>query len=142
VSRADRISFRYGGPLIAVLVVLHEDEHVWMVVDTGAQHLVISRRLAAKLGFDLAHPVRFQSLVGVGRSPPVPVVRLDRVRVGARSVAGLEASVYDLPPLLRAEGLLGLSFLRRFRVTFDFDAGVLILRDPPARRATPATLRA
>ena len=63
----------------------------------------------------------------------MPVVRLDRVRVGAGTVSGLEVSCYDLPAFLGADGLLGLNFLRRFRVTFAFDSGVLILREPPTR---------
>jgi hypothetical protein len=60
-------------------------------------------------------------------------MRLDRLRLGGSTVRGLEVFVYDLPPLLAADGLVGLDFLRRFRVTFDFEAGVLILREP--RRA-------
>ena len=60
----------------------------------------------------------------------MPVVGLGRLRVGAFVVSGLEVFVYDLHPIFRADGLLGLDFLRRFRITFDFDAGVLILREP------------
>jgi predicted aspartyl protease len=48
----------------------------------------------------------------------MPVVRLTQVHVGASSVTGLEASVFDLPAASRTDGLLGLNFLRRFRVTF------------------------
>jgi predicted aspartyl protease len=65
------------------------------------------------------------------------VVRLDRVQVGASLVTGLEASVHDLPAFFRADGLLGLNFLRRFRVTFEFDTRTLVLREPPPRRRTP-----
>jgi hypothetical protein len=46
---------------------------------------------------------------------------------------GLQAFVYDLPPTIRADGLLGLDSLRRFRVTFDFESRVLILREPRAQ---------
>ncbi len=42
----------------------------------------------------------------------MPMVRLDRLRVGASTVTGLDVFIYDLPPFFRADGLLGLDFLR------------------------------
>jgi hypothetical protein len=48
-------------------------------------------------------------------------------------VIGPEASVYDLSPVIRADGVLRPDFLRRFRVTFAFDAGGLVLRQPGLR---------
>jgi clan AA aspartic protease (TIGR02281 family) len=130
MARADRVSFLFQRPLVAVRASINEREEVTLVVDTGAERTVISRRVAGLLGLDLTRPLRLQALAGVGRSPPVPVVRLDRLRVGASMVAGVEASVYDLSPIIGADGLLGLNFLRRFRATFEFDSQVLVLRDP------------
>jgi hypothetical protein len=49
-------------------------------------------------------------------------------------VQRIAASVYDLPALFRADGLLGMSFLGRFRVTFEFDTRALVLRRPPSAR--------
>src|SRR5437660_444322 len=82
--------------------------------DPGAERTIISRAVAERLNLNLSAPMRFEVLTGVGQSPPVPVVRLNRVQVGASIVSGLEASVLDLPPIIRADGLLGLNFLRRF----------------------------
>ena len=129
MPRGDHVSFLPGHRLVAVRAILNERVNADLIADIGAQQTVISRVLAQVLG--LTRPLRMQTLVGVGQSPPVPVVRLDRLRVGGSSVAGLAVCVYDLPPLLAADGLLGLDFLRRFRVTFEFDAGVLVLREPP-----------
>ena len=133
MARADRVALLAAGLPVAERATLNEREQVTLVVDSGAERMVISPRVATLVGLDLDHPLRRQALAGVGQSPPVPVVRLDRVRVGASTVLGLEASVYDLPPVIRADGLLGLNFLRRFRVTFAFDSGALILRDPTTR---------
>lgn len=133
MPRADRVPFLPGRALAAVYATLNEMNEIVLIADTGAQHTLISPRVAARLGLDLDRPLRLQALAGVGQSPPVPVVRLDRLRVGASVVSGLEASVYDLPPFFRADGLLGLNFLRRFRVTFAFDTGELILREPTQR---------
>src|SRR5205823_5442625 len=131
MPRADGVPFLSGPRLIAVRAVLNEQLDVILVADTGAQQSVISRRVAQRL--NLAHPLRLQALVGVGRSPPVPVVRLERLRVGASSVMGLEVCVYDLPALVGGNGLLGLDFLRHFRVTFEFDSAALVLREPKRR---------
>jgi predicted aspartyl protease len=128
MPRADRVPFVLRARLIAVRATLDELANVLLIVDTGAQRTIISRGVAQSLGLD--SPLRLQALIGVGQSPPVPVVRLDRLRVGASTVLGLEVSVYDLPPVIASDGLLGLDFLRRFRVTFAFESGALILREP------------
>ena len=128
MPRADRVPFLPGHRLIAVHAVLNERHNVVLIADVGAQQTAISRAAAQRL--NLGPPLRVQTLVGIGHSPPVPVVRLDRLRVGGSSVAGLAVCVYDLPPLLAADGLLGLDFLRRFRVTFEFDSAVLALLEP------------
>ena len=132
MSRADRVPFLPGRRLVAVRATVNELDVV-LIADTGAEPTIISRRVAGRLGLDLDRPLRLQPLHGVGQSSPAPVVRLNRLRVGASTVSGLEVFVYDLPPAIRADGLLGLSFLRRFRVTFAFDSGVLIPREPATR---------
>jgi predicted aspartyl protease len=133
MARGDRVPFRSARPLVAVLATLDERQDVTLVVDSGAERTVISRDVAELLGLDLDRPLRRQPLAGVGQSPPAPVVRLERVRVGSSIVIGPEASVYDLSPVIRADGVLGLGFLRRFRMTFAFAAGVLVLREPALR---------
>lgn len=130
MPRADLIPFLTQRVLPTVLVIINEDGRFALVVDSGAQRMIISRTTAARLGLNLDSPLRLQRLEGVGQTAPVPVIRLERVRVGGSSVANLEASVLDLPPVLQADELLGLNFLRRFRVTFDFEARTLILREP------------
>jgi predicted aspartyl protease len=132
MPRADRVPLLPGRRFAVVRATLNDLDDVVLIVDTGAERTLISRRTAVRLGLDLARPLRLQPLAGIGQSPPAPVVRLDRLRVGATAVDGLEISVYDLPAIVRAEGLLGLDFLRRFRVTLAFDTGVLVLRQPGA----------
>src|SRR5262245_33522349 len=131
MPRADRVPLLARGRLIAVRATLNELTNVILVADTGAQRTMISGKVAQRLGLDQA--LRMEALVRVGQSPPVPVVRLDRLRVGASTIVGPEVSVYDLPPIIVSDGLLGLDFLLRFPVTFDFVSGVLILREPSSR---------
>lgn len=79
---------------------------------------------------DLDRPLRREVLVTVERqTQPIPLVVLDSLQVGGATVKGLTVGVFDLPAQVRADGLLGLDFLRHFRVTFEFDTGVLVLRE-------------
>lgn len=133
MARADRIALSRVSGLLAVHTRINQSVEARLIVDTGAVRLVISRRVAGFLGLDLSSPLRWERLVGVGQSDPVPVVRLGRVEILACGADGLLASVYDLPPPIIADGLLGLSFLSRFRATFEFDTGTLVLRSPPPR---------
>lgn len=126
---ATRIPFITGRQLVLVPVVLNRTKAFRFIVVTGAQRIIISHDVAVTLGLDISHPLRAEAIVTAERqTPPVPVVRLDSVQIGGIRLSHIEASVFDLPPALRADGLLGLNFLRRFRVTFEFDRSSLILR--------------
>jgi predicted aspartyl protease len=57
-----------------------------------------------------------------------PVVRLDSLQVGDKKVNNLEVLIVALPVALRVDGLLGVNFLDKFRVTFEFDQATLVLR--------------
>ena len=131
MPRPTRITFLSGHQLILVPVVLNQTKAFRLIADTGAQRVVVSRSVAETLGLNIVSPSRFESIVTAERqTSPVPVVRLDSVQLGGTRLRNLEALVLDLPPILRADGLLGLSFLRQFRVTFEFDRSTLILRSP------------
>jgi clan AA aspartic protease (TIGR02281 family) len=134
VPRADRVPFLPGHSMVAVRTSLNGVGGFALLVDTGAALTMISRQAAARLGIDTTRPLRTQPLAGVGNTSAVPFVRLDRVQVGASLGTGIEASVFDLPPLFRVDGVIGLNFLRRFRVTVEFDTRTLVLREPPVRR--------
>ncbi|MGH7774619.1 MAG: retropepsin-like aspartic protease family protein [Candidatus Binatia bacterium] len=126
---ATRIPFITGHLLVLVSVVINRTKVFRFIVDTGAQRVIISRDVADTLGLDIVHPLRLETIVTAEwQTPPAPVVRLDSVQLGGIRLRDLEASVFDLPSALRADGLLGLNFLRRFRVTFEFDRSTLILR--------------
>jgi hypothetical protein len=62
------------------------------------------------------------------------LVRLDSLRVGRARGEDLTVCALDLGHIrrlgLEADGLLGLNFLRSFRVTVDFEREVLLLQDP------------
>jgi predicted aspartyl protease len=61
---------------------------------------------------------------GVERAP---LITLESVSLGGEEVKEVQALVHDLPPRSYVDGLLGLSFLRNFRVSLNFKEGILEL---------------
>jgi predicted aspartyl protease len=133
--RADRISGRraYGGVLVVPCLV-HDAYRYWFLVDTGTVLTTINRYVAEELGLDLDRPLRQQRIASVHRADLAPVVCLTSLQVGPYRLAGVEALVLELPPLLRVDGLLGVNFLEHFRPTFEFEQAVLVLRRRAVQR--------
>jgi len=99
------------------------------IVDTGAERTVISRELARELELRPGRDTIVHSMTEVSR---IPTVVLPGLRVGQRTVNGIEA-----PALARtnlgASGLLGVDSLRQQRVVFDFAREEMTIS--PSRRA-------
>lgn len=86
------------------------------VIDSGADHSVISDRLVRQLNLPPARDVMVEGVVRAVRASSVHVATLRFGRYGAEDV--------DLPVLpdawLGADGFLGLDLIGRYRVTLDF----------------------
>ena len=54
-----------------------------------------------------------------------PLIIVDRISVLGKEARNVECVVHDLPEQSRIDGLLGLSFLRRFKICIDFKNGLL-----------------
>jgi clan AA aspartic protease (TIGR02281 family) len=128
-SRSSRIEGRrsYGG-VLAVPCLFNGTFRYWMLVDTGAALTLLSQQAAEEMGLDLSRAVRQEHIASIHRTVPVPVLLLESLQVGAHRVSDMEVVVLPLPPELRIDGLLGINFLERFRPTFEFDRGTLVLR--------------
>lgn len=66
-------------------------------------------------------------MITASRVERAPLIVLDRVVVAGGAIGHVEALVHDLPPQGMAEGLLELSFLRYFKLSMDFERGLLTL---------------
>jgi clan AA aspartic protease (TIGR02281 family) len=96
------------------------------LLDTGATYTSISSAMAKKLGVStkLAPTLKIATANGVIE---VPIVTLKQMKVGHLTVHNVKATVMDLGARTPYDGLLGLSFLERFKTTLDAKNQKLVL---------------
>jgi len=99
-----------------------------VVLDTGASLTIVTTDIMAQLGYDPANPslARQRIIMGSGvEYAPRTTVR-SATAIGQK-VADLEVLCHDLPPESGVDGLLGLSFLKYFKLTIRFRKGIIDL---------------
>ena len=100
-----------------------------MVVDSGATLISLPSEVAGDLGIDVpadAQPIRLT--LADGRSISARAVTIPKVRVGEFEAENVEAAVLDASAI-RAEPLLGMSFLGNFKFEIDLaDKRLKLLR--------------
>lgn len=132
-SAAGEIAMDWAGPNRAALVVpVHVNGRgpYDFVLDTGATLTCVSEELAAELSLpEATGQIGFGA--GVGGSGRMRLVRVDSLRVGAARAADLQACALDLGSAqsigIEFAGLLGLNFLRSFRVVLDFERDMIVI---------------
>ena len=97
-----------------------------LILDTGASYVTLPRNLVFGIGIpiDTNETVQLTSASTVETTPKIIV---PEITVLGKRVKNVEAIIKDLPPEAPADGLLGLSFLKHFKLTIDFKKGILAL---------------
>ncbi len=96
-----------------------------MALDTGATYLMLPWEISEILGYEPElSPGRINMITASGVEK-VPLITLKAVSVLGKSANNVQAIVHDLPQESYVDGLLGLSFLKNFRICLDFKKGVL-----------------
>lgn len=96
-----------------------------LLIDTGASLLVLPTSLESELGFTQETLQAGTSQTASG-TEPVQIGHLSRVRLGHAEVSDVEVA-FMADDKLKGQQLLGMSFLRHFKVTLDDAASELIL---------------
>jgi hypothetical protein len=131
---ATGVAFELAGPGGAALMVPVHINGVGpfsFVLDTGATMTCIDGAVASRLELPEAGGQTGVGM-GIGQEPgALQLVRVDSIRVGEATATGLTACALGLDQFravgLDVDGLLGLNYLKEFRVTLDFGAERLTL---------------
>ena len=137
--RRDAIPFRFSEkkPLLIVSALVNGRGPLNFALDTGASMTVVSPGVARRAG--LHSDGAKEKAIGAGGQLSVVFANVDSLEIGGAHAAGLDVAIMRLSPIsraigLRLDGILGLNFLQRYRVTIDYPAGVVSFDDPAGRR--------
>jgi len=95
------------------------------IVDSGASYTLIDRGTARDLGITIDEYTPFIPVATVSDVILTPLVTLKSIQVGQAEVENVDALIYTMPS--EKEGLLGNSFLGKFRVVLDSVNGKMTL---------------
>jgi predicted aspartyl protease len=100
--------------------------HTKFVLDTGASFVVLPWWIATGLGLKI-DPKNLTITTTASSVENVPLTSIPKVTVLGKTVNNVQCIVQDLPPEAGVDGLLGLSYLRNFHLSLDFNKGILRL---------------
>ena len=99
---------------------------VKFVLDTGSSFVVIPWWIATGLGLEI-NQKSLVSTMTASTVEHVPFTIIPKVTVLDKTVLNVPCIIKDLPAESGVDGLLGLSFLKHFKLTIDFKKGILSL---------------
>lgn len=105
-------------------VTLNGRSKQYFIVDTGASFTLINKQTANELGIPINETTPFIRVASVSDVILTPLVTLRSVQVGKAEVENVDALVYTMPSY---HGLLGNSFLNKFKVVIDSLNGKMTL---------------
>ena len=120
------INFTPGTRQIPLMAVLNSNAYQSFIVDTGASLITIPQSTADALGLEVGASNPLRKIYTASGVQYAPEVTLSSITVEGWEENDLKALVLDLPN--QSEwGLLGMNYLRRFRMDINTDNGVLLL---------------
>lgn len=115
--------------IVLFVSVCGEDNkrRVKMVLDTGSTFVLISWKIAQELGYKPAVSKEWTRITTATAVIYAPVITLKAVATLGIVINDVKVVCHNLPDTSRVDGLLGLSYLRNFKVEIDFKKGILTL---------------
>jgi len=125
-----KVEFSQDRHTIVLAVTLNKRIEVSLVLDTGASLVVLKKNIAEKLGINLDNVKPDAKLIlADGRQVDAKYVTLESVKAQGVEAQNVEAAIMlqDVGEAGLQDGLLGMSFLRKFNFKVDYRDKKLIL---------------
>jgi len=111
--------------LLLAEVILNDRVRQYFILDTGASFTLINRPTAKELGITIDENTPFMPIFTASSLIFTPLVTLRSIRVGEAEVENVDVLIHDMPS--ETAGLLGNSFLNKFKVMIDSVNGKMTL---------------
>jgi clan AA aspartic protease (TIGR02281 family) len=113
------------GGTVVVDVLLNRRVTAPMLLDTGADFTVLTKQVARDIRLSALDHLPSQEFKTAGGAVRLPIATLQSLRVGTAEARDVEVAIDidDHMPM----GLLGMTFLRHFKVTVDHQRGQVTL---------------
>ncbi len=96
-----------------------------MILDTGAMYTAISWDTAKDIGYDPAVSQNRVPIITANGVIEVPKIKIRGIEFRGLYVKDVEVICHDMPELAEIEGLIGLTFLKHFKIFLDFKDNIL-----------------
>jgi predicted aspartyl protease len=128
-----RVTYDPSAPSLVVDLLLESVDGtssllIPVVLDTGASFTIVATEILVQLGYDPANPLLKRQRIVTGSGVEyAPRITVRSAMVIGQKVSNLEVLCHDLPAESGVDGLLGLNFLRHFRLMIRFRKGIIEL---------------
>ncbi len=122
----------YGGVLLVPVGL--NGTRLYFMVDTGASYCTINRMILDQI---TAEPTDIKfSIAPIGKEEIITaVLKVETFVVGDKIQKNVLVSVVDFPPSVdNLDGILGMDFMGKYRITIEPDTQTLILRQIPKKK--------
>jgi predicted aspartyl protease len=119
-AKAATFKFIRGTSLVSVPVTINDRSTFLFLLDTGASSTILSSAAADRLGIPKGGNM---TMLTAGGYLPVSLRNLESLQVANARLSRVEIAVAEVPLMqkLHVDGILGSDYLRRFKVTIDYD---------------------
>ncbi len=122
------VKLKRVGNSFLVASVINRKNHATLMVDTGASNVMLTKKTALRLGYNLNASKRIKAKLANGKVVPGRVIILKELRVGGATATNIPAIVLEQESGGNYDGLLGMSFLNQFVFQIDTAKNELTLQ--------------
>lgn len=127
--KSHNVSAKSDSGSTLVPVMINDSVAAMLLLDTGASTVTISQALADKLKLDLSGSPSVKVTLADGQSVDARRTVLSSLSAGTAKAEGIQTVVLPSQPGKDVDGLLGMSFLGRFKVNFNASTSKLTLEE-------------